>query len=141
MPSENHAFTTRVDPISPPRCRASARKMVEAPGTAPGSATLMPQGVYRHSRSPDRHNIGRRAANRKRLRLKRLRLKRLRLKRPRLWSRRRRADRVPRMLTRDQQAEVDAQRAGTQPTRRATVAALEEILYQPIAVLDHGFVR
>ena len=45
------------------------------------------------------------------------------------------------MLTRDQQAEVDAQRAGTQPTRRATVAALEEILYQPIAVLDHGFVR
>ena len=44
-------------------------------------------------------------------------------------------------LTRDQQAEVDAQRAGTQPTRRATVAALEEILYQPIAVLDHGFVR
>ena len=45
------------------------------------------------------------------------------------------------MLTRDQQAEVDAQRAGTQATRRATVAALEEILYQPIAVLDHGFVR
>jgi thymidylate synthase (FAD) len=44
-------------------------------------------------------------------------------------------------LTRDQQAEVDAQRAGTQPTRRATVAALEEILYQPVAVLDHGFVR
>jgi thymidylate synthase (FAD) len=44
-------------------------------------------------------------------------------------------------LTRDQQAEVDAQRAGTQATRRATVAALEEILYQPIAVLDHGFVR
>src|SRR6266404_2907866 len=76
-------------------------------------------------------SIGRRAANRKRLHLKR----------PRLWSRRRRADRVPRMLTRDQQAEVDAQRAGTQPTRRATVAALEEVLYQPIAVLDHGFVR
>jgi thymidylate synthase (FAD) len=44
-------------------------------------------------------------------------------------------------LTRDQQAEVDAQRAGAQPTRRATVAALEEILYQPIAVLDRGFVR
>src|SRR5262245_55402726 len=128
MPSESHAFTTRVDPISPPRCRAPARKMVEAPGTAPGSATLMPQGVYRHSRSPDRHNIGRRRTNRKRLRRS-------------LWSRRRRADRVTTMLTRDQQAEVDAQRAGTQATRRATVAALEEILYQPIAVLDHGFVR
>src|SRR5882724_9512586 len=106
----------------------SAGKMVEAPGTAPGSATLMPQGVYRHSRSPDRHNIGRLRANRKRLRLS-------------LWSRQRRADRVAIMLTRDQQAEVDAQRAGTQATRRATVAALEEILYQPIAVLDHGFVR
>ena len=32
-------------------------------------------------------------------------------------------------------------RAATQPTRRATVPALEEILYQPLPVLDHGFVR
>lgn len=44
-------------------------------------------------------------------------------------------------LSRDQQAEVDAQRGETQPTRRATVPALEEILYQPVPVLDHGFVR
>lgn len=44
-------------------------------------------------------------------------------------------------LSRDQQAEVDAQRGETQPTRRATVHALEEILYQPVPVLDHGFVR
>jgi thymidylate synthase (FAD) len=29
----------------------------------------------------------------------------------------------------------------TQSTRRATVPALEEILYEPIKVLDHGFVR
>jgi hypothetical protein len=32
--------------------------MVEAPGTAPGSETLMPRGVYRHSRLPDGTNIG-----------------------------------------------------------------------------------
>ena len=32
--------------------------MVEAPGTAPGSETLMPRGVYRHSRLPDTTNIG-----------------------------------------------------------------------------------
>jgi len=32
--------------------------MVEAPGTAPGSETLMPRGVYRHSRLPDATNIG-----------------------------------------------------------------------------------
>src|SRR5262245_27648625 len=32
--------------------------MVEAPGTAPGSDTLIPRGVYRHSRFPDRPNIG-----------------------------------------------------------------------------------
>ncbi|MEJ0009118.1 MAG: FAD-dependent thymidylate synthase [Alphaproteobacteria bacterium] len=29
----------------------------------------------------------------------------------------------------------------TAPTRRATSAALEKLLYEPIAVLDHGFVR
>src|SRR6187455_812278 len=32
--------------------------MVEAPGTAPGSETLMSRGVYRHSRLPDTTNIG-----------------------------------------------------------------------------------
>ena len=32
--------------------------MVEAPGTAPGSETLMSRGVYRHSRLPDTANIG-----------------------------------------------------------------------------------
>ncbi len=31
---------------------------MEAPGTAPGSETLMPRGVYRHSRFPDIANIG-----------------------------------------------------------------------------------
>jgi thymidylate synthase (FAD) len=44
-------------------------------------------------------------------------------------------------LTSEQKAEIDRLRDETTPTRRATVAALEEILYQPIPVLDHGFVR
>ncbi len=41
----------------------------------------------------------------------------------------------------EQRAEVDSSRAETQPTRRATVPALEEMLYEPLPVLDHGFVR
>ena len=44
-------------------------------------------------------------------------------------------------VTPEQQAEIDAARSETQETRRATVPALEEILYQPLPVLDHGFVR
>ncbi|MGH7000296.1 MAG: FAD-dependent thymidylate synthase, partial [Stellaceae bacterium] len=44
-------------------------------------------------------------------------------------------------LTPEQQAEIDRQRAETQPTRRAISRGLEEILYQAIPVLDHGFVR
>jgi len=39
------------------------------------------------------------------------------------------------------QAEIDEARAESNPTRRATVAALEDILYSEIPVLDHGFVR
>ncbi len=37
--------------------------MVEAPGTAPGSETLMSRGVYRHSRFPDTAYIGEAAGN------------------------------------------------------------------------------
>lgn len=44
-------------------------------------------------------------------------------------------------ITPDQRAEIDRQRAVSSETRRATVPALEEILYEPIEVLDHGFVR
>jgi thymidylate synthase (FAD) len=44
-------------------------------------------------------------------------------------------------LTPEQKAEIDRLRAETQPTRRATVPALEEILYAAVPVLDHGFVR
>jgi thymidylate synthase (FAD) len=45
------------------------------------------------------------------------------------------------MITRDQQAEIDAARAATAETRRATVPALEAMLFEAMPVLDHGFVR
>src|SRR5580658_827294 len=44
-------------------------------------------------------------------------------------------------LTDEQRREIDSERGETRPTRRATVPALEEILYEPLPVLDHGFVR
>ncbi|WP_374303182.1 FAD-dependent thymidylate synthase [Ferrovibrio sp.] len=44
-------------------------------------------------------------------------------------------------MTPEQAAEIAALRSQSQPTRRATVPALEEILYEPMTVLDHGFVR
>jgi thymidylate synthase (FAD) len=40
-----------------------------------------------------------------------------------------------------QQQEINEIRAVQQLTRRATVPALEEILYEEIPVLDHGFIR
>jgi len=55
MPSENCAFTTHVDPVSPPKILTS--KLVEAPGTAPGSVTLILQNLYRHSWFPNPANI------------------------------------------------------------------------------------
>lgn len=44
-------------------------------------------------------------------------------------------------LTDDQLREVEEARSARQPTARATSPALEDILYQPFDVLDHGFVR
>src|SRR5471032_3009816 len=44
-------------------------------------------------------------------------------------------------LTEDQLADIAAQRAHTAPTRRATVPELEKIMFEPIPVLDHGFIR
>jgi thymidylate synthase (FAD) len=41
----------------------------------------------------------------------------------------------------EQRAEIEGARGTTAATRRATVPALEEILYEPLPVLDHGFVR
>lgn len=44
-------------------------------------------------------------------------------------------------LTDEQQNEITTRRGDSQPTRRATVPMLEEILYEPLPVLDHGFIR
>jgi thymidylate synthase (FAD) len=44
-------------------------------------------------------------------------------------------------LSPDQKAEIAAAREQSTPTRRPTVAALEDILYEALPVLDHGFVR
>ena len=143
MPGENYTFTTHVDPGSPPQRGPPAQRVVEAPGTAPGSATIIPSSVYRHSRrSPaDPANIGGRGAQ---------------------WKRPiGRHERPPeRSATTDaahrnvppgttdtmpiddhKRAEIEAQRAASQETRRVTVPAMEAILYERFDVLDHGFVR
>lgn len=44
-------------------------------------------------------------------------------------------------LTEAQLAEIEAARAASAETRRATVPELEEMLYRALPVLDHGFVR
>jgi len=44
-------------------------------------------------------------------------------------------------LSPEQKGEIAASRGEERPTRRATVPALEEILYEAMPVLDHGFVR
>ncbi len=46
-----------------------------------------------------------------------------------------------RLLSRDQLGEIDEARRATTETRRVSVPALEDILYEPIPVLDRGFVR
>jgi|GEM_PF-1355153 len=51
MPGKRKVFTTRVEPVSSPSVHARKGRifMVETPGTAPGSTTLIPRSVYRHS--------------------------------------------------------------------------------------------
>ncbi|QNT78231.1 FAD-dependent thymidylate synthase [Entomobacter blattae] len=44
-------------------------------------------------------------------------------------------------FTSEQQEEIQQQGQATAQTRRSTVPALEEILYHPYPVLDHGFIR
>ena len=44
-------------------------------------------------------------------------------------------------LSDEQRAEISAQQAQRAETRRATVPALEAVLFTPMPVLDHGFVR
>lgn len=44
-------------------------------------------------------------------------------------------------LTPEQQAEIDALRSQSGTTRRATVPALDDLLFLPLPVLDKGFIR
>jgi thymidylate synthase (FAD) len=44
-------------------------------------------------------------------------------------------------LTPEQQAEIEAQRAGRRKTRRVVAEGIEDRLYEAVPVLDHGFVR
>jgi thymidylate synthase (FAD) len=44
-------------------------------------------------------------------------------------------------LAKEHQQQIAVQQHEMRPTRRATVPALEAILYEPLSVLDHGFVR
>jgi thymidylate synthase (FAD) len=44
-------------------------------------------------------------------------------------------------LTESQLAEIEAQREASAPTRRATVPALEAMLFTAVPLLDHGFIR
>src|SRR6195952_1341021 len=44
-------------------------------------------------------------------------------------------------ITPEQHAEIATQREASATTRRATVPALEALLYAAVPVLDHGFVR
>ena len=41
----------------------------------------------------------------------------------------------------ERQTEIDILRASAATTRRATVPAVEALLYEPLPVLDHGFIR
>lgn len=47
----------------------------------------------------------------------------------------------PATVTESQRTEIEAQRQTARETRRATVPAMEALLYEPIPVLDHGFIR
>ncbi len=47
----------------------------------------------------------------------------------------------PATVTQSQRTEIEAQRQATHETRRVTVQAMEALLYQPIPILDHGFIR
>ena len=45
------------------------------------------------------------------------------------------------LLTPQQRSEVNAQRSQSRETKRVIAPALEQVLYSPLSVLDHGFVR
>ena len=87
--------------------------MVEVVGTAPTSAMVITKFVYRHSWKSNSINI---KVNAK--------------------------DSITFMkLTKEQLADINNQQSQNNSTKRVTVPNLEEILYEAIPALDHGFVR
>jgi len=87
--------------------------MVEVVGTAPTSAMLITKFVYRRSWKTNIFNI------------------------KRLFK-----DSIILMkLTKEQAQEIKNQQSQDNKTKRVTAPELEKILYEAIAVLDHGFVR
>ena len=113
--------------------------MVEAPGTAPGSETLMSRGVYRHSRFPDATYIGVRVGlfeGHADLAISpwKGRPPTHRVRRPTKDN-----ERCPSPPTSRPKSTRRAD--GAQQTLRPIAPALEEILFQAMPVLDHGFVR
>ena len=88
--------------------------MVEVVGTAPTSAMVITKFIYRHSWQANPINI----------KVIILRFNKLFMK-----------------LTKEQQQEIKDQQSQENKTKRVTVANLENILYEAIPILDHGFIR
>ena len=44
-------------------------------------------------------------------------------------------------LTKEQEQEIKSQQSQSNKTKRVTVPKLEEILFEAIPILDHGFIR
>ena len=44
-------------------------------------------------------------------------------------------------LTSEQKKEIQEQQSQSNSTKRVTSPELEKVLYEPIPVLDHGFIR
>ena len=87
--------------------------MVEVVGTAPTSAMVITKFVYRHSWKSNFINIKVIAE-----------------------------DSITFMkLTKEQSADIKNQQSQSNLTKRVTVTLLEEVLYEAIPALDHGFVR
>ena len=87
--------------------------MVEVVGTAPTSAMVITKFVYRHSWKTNIINIKGITT-----------------------------DSITIMkLTKEQSAEIKSQQSQSNKTKRVVVSELENILYEAIPALDHGFVR
>ena len=87
--------------------------MVEVVGTAPTSAMVIPKFVYRRSWKTNFINI------------KPFRRDSIKIMK----------------LTREQAQEIKEQQSQKNQTKRVTAPALENILYEALPALDHGFIR